>query len=148
MNLEPEVSKYTNDGGVKSLDQIHSAIKENVLGDYEKYGLGRFAVVEKSTGKFIGFSGLKYIPEVDFVDLGYRFGKEYWGKGIATETAIASLDYGFKNLNLNTIYGWVMPDHVASIRIMTKLGFALEKRILEFGLPANQYILHQSNYLN
>jgi ribosomal-protein-alanine N-acetyltransferase len=146
MNLDPEVTKYTNDGGVKTREEIHDTILNNVLGNYEKYGFDRFALEDRSTGEFIGFSGLKYMPEFDFVDLGYRLRKDSWGKGIATETAIASLDFGFYQLNLETIYGWVMPDHDASIRIMLKLGFELEKQILEFGLPVNQYILHKSDY--
>ena len=44
INQDPEVTKYTNDGGVKTYQQVYDAIKNNVLGDYQTHGYGRFAV--------------------------------------------------------------------------------------------------------
>jgi len=77
MNLDTEVSRYTGDGGVVSKKEIERRIVENVFGDYEKHGFGRLAVELKEENKFIGFTGLKYIEDMDEVDLGYRFMKEY-----------------------------------------------------------------------
>ena len=65
---------------VVSKKEIEQRIIENVFGDYKKYGFGRLAVELKSENKFIGFTGLKYLKEMDEVDLGYRFMKAYWGK--------------------------------------------------------------------
>lgn len=75
------------------------------------------------------------------MDLGYRLGKKYWGKGIASETVAASLSFGFEDLELEKIYGWVMPDNKASIRIMEKFKFRLDAHIFEDGVPVNQYVL-------
>ena len=68
MNLDAEVSKYTGDGGVVSKEEIERRITENVLGDYKKYGYGRLAVELKEENKFIGFTGLKYLDDMDEVD--------------------------------------------------------------------------------
>jgi len=100
MNLDPEVSRYTHDGGVQPPKEIYKRIKEDVLGDYRKYGFGRFAVIYKPDNKFIGFSGLKYLEKSGEVDLGFRFVRKYWGIGIATEAGRASLAYGFNELDL------------------------------------------------
>ena len=66
-------------------EDIESRISEDVLGDYKKHGVGRFAVEIKSTGDFIGFAGLKYLEDYKEVDIGYRFISEHWGKGYATK---------------------------------------------------------------
>lgn len=141
MNVDPEVSKYTGDGGVLSKSELKRRIEEDVMGDYKKYGFGRFAVELKENNKFIGFSGLKYLPEYDVVDLGYRFIKEYWGRGYATESCQTSVKFGFETLKLEEIIGLVLPENIASVRVLIKLGFSFDKEVVEDGLIAHQYIL-------
>ena len=141
MNLDEQVSKYTGDGGVVSREEIERRIRENVFGDYEKHGFGRLAVELKAENKFIGFTGLKYLEDLDEVDLGYRLMSQYWGKGLATESAIASLDLGFNALGLNRIIAMVLPDNKASIRVLEKLKFKYEKDIIEDGEKAQLYAI-------
>lgn len=131
MNLDSEVSKYTGDGGVVSRDEIVRRIMEDVLGDYEKYGFGRLAVELKESNKFIGFCGLKYLNDLKEVDLGYRYMSKYWGKGYATESAKACIEYGFKKLKLNKIIAMVLPENIASVKVLEKLNFTYEKDIIE-----------------
>lgn len=141
MNLDSEVSKYTGDGGVVSKQEIERRIVENVFGDYEKYGFGRLAVELKGENKFIRFTGLKYLEDMDEVDLGYRFMRKYWGKGIATESAIASVNFGFDNLDLKRIIAMVLPENTGSIRVLEKLNFEYEKDIVEDNQLAKLYSL-------
>lgn len=73
---------------------------------YIDNGIGRWAIIEKKTNDFIGWTGLKFVTDLTnnhkhYNDLGYRLRKKYWGKGIATETAFASLSYAFDKLNAN-----------------------------------------------
>ena len=146
MNLDPEVSRYTGDGGIHSRKEIARMITEHVMGDYETHGFGRFAVVYKPDNVYIGFSGLKYLPEYGEVDLGYRFVKKYWGKGIATESGWASLKYGFETLELDHIIGLVFPANVASVRVLEKLGFSHIADVEEEGEPARKYRLNKEEY--
>ena len=131
MNLDAEVSRYTGDGGIVSKKEMERRITENVLGDYKKHGYGRLAVELKRENKFIGFTGLKYLEDMDEVDLGYRFMKEYWGMGIATESAKACLSLGFETLELSKIIAMVLPENRGSIRVLDKLNFEYEKDIME-----------------
>jgi len=149
MNLDEEVSTYTGDGGVVSKKEIERRITENVFSDYKKYGFGRLAVELKAENKFIGFTGLKYLSDVDEVDLGYRFMKEYWGKGIATESAIACVKLGFNNLGLNKMIAMVLPENIKSIRVLEKLNFEFEKDSIEDDLMAKIYRLtkEQATYI-
>ena len=90
---------------------------EYIRAQYEKYGIGRGAVIDKKSNEFLGWTGLKYETKVrksfNYYDLGYRFKKKYWGQGIATETAEASLKYGFDTLGLNKICAAVEVNHMA-----------------------------------
>ena len=91
--------------------------------------------------EFIGFAGLKYLDDMDEVDLGYRFAKEYWGKGIATEAAKACVDYGFNKLGLSRIIAMVLPQNKGSIRVLEKLNFKFEKEMVEDGELVKVYVV-------
>jgi RimJ/RimL family protein N-acetyltransferase len=103
--------------------------------DYATYGYGRFACVWKATGEVIGFSGIKYVPEIEDNELGYRFLPEYWGRGLATEAGAASIEFARTTLRLGRLVAMVHPDNVASARVVTKLGFSVEKKLRYSGLP-------------
>lgn len=136
MNLDAIVSKYTGDGGVVSYHEIERRIRENIFGDYKKYGYGRMAIELKSTGEFIGFCGLKYLEDIKEVDLGYRLKSTHWNKGYATESCHAIVDFGFNELKLNKIIALVLPENLASINVLGKLDFEYEKEIETDGLSA------------
>lgn len=141
LNLDPEVSRYTADGGIVSKDEIEKRIIKDVLGDYQKYGYGRFAVEEKASGHFIGFAGLKYLPDMEETDLGYRFMRSYWGQGLATEAGTACLKFGFDSLHLQRIIALVLPQNIASIRVLEKLAFKYELEIEADGNRVQQYAI-------
>ena len=145
MNLDAEVSQYTGDGGIVSKKEIERRIVENVFGDYKKHGFGRLAVELKGADKFIGFTGLKYLEDLEEVDLGYRFMKEYWGNGIATESGKACLDLGFNKLGLKRMIAMVLPENKNSIHVLEKLNFEFEKEMIEDGLLVKVYALTKEN---
>ena len=122
LHSDPEVQKFTGEAVQTSIEEVQKGIRERTFKDYEKYGYGRWAVIWKETGEFTGWAGLKYLPEFEETDLGYRFNQKFWGKGIATESSIAILNYGFKELGLKRIIAVAMPEHKASMRVMEKVG--------------------------
>ena len=146
MNLDAKVSRYTHDGGVVSRSEIEKRIRENVIGDYKKYGYGRLAVTLRDSHDFIGFCGLKYLSDYDMVDLGYRFMSEHWGNGYATEAANACLRVGFEELTLERIAAFVLPDNLGSTRVLDKLGFEKKKQVIEDGAKAFQYELDRAQW--
>lgn len=92
---------------------------------YLDNGFGRWATIEKSIGNFIGWSGLKYIKEVEnnhinFHDAGFRLHPKYWGKGYATESCKAALEFGFNTMNLTEIIGIANEENKASRRALEK----------------------------
>jgi RimJ/RimL family protein N-acetyltransferase len=127
LNANLEVQKYTGDELVSTVERAREIITNINFPDYEKYGYGRWAVVHKQDTRVIGFAGLKYLPEVDETDIGYRFLPAYWGKGIATEVSRPIIDYGFDKLNLSRIIGIAMQDNIASIKVLEKIGLVYYK---------------------
>jgi len=126
MDGDPEVQLYLGNSPVKSIAQSIADI-EFIRKQYAENGIGRWAVIEKATGNFVGWSGLKLMKETNnnhnnYYDLGYRFSKLYWGKGYATETAIAARDYGFDILKLDKIIGIADIDNLGSIHVLEKTG--------------------------
>jgi ribosomal-protein-alanine N-acetyltransferase len=125
LNLDTEVIKYTGD---KSFENIENAkIFLQKYDHYEKYGFGRWAVLHKENHDFLGWCGLKYTVELDEVDIGFRFLKQHWNKGYATESARAALNFGFDKYELTTIVGRAMLENLASIKVLEKLGLKYVK---------------------
>src|SRR5262249_33667778 len=110
--------------------------------DYAVHGFGRWAVILKETGRLIGFNGLKYLDELGEVDLGYRFLPEYWGRGLATETGLPCVQYGFEKIGLKRILGLVDPPNKASSRVLEKLGFVFDATIEYRGQIVEQYVVN------
>lgn len=121
LNSDPEVVRYTGDVSFNNMSEVLEIIRQRMIAGWEKYKMTRMMVFLKD-GTFLGWCGLKYFPETNEVDLGYRFFKKHWGKGYATESSRVMLDYGFNTLKLNRIIAKAMPENVNSIKVMHKLG--------------------------
>lgn len=139
LNLDPEVIKYTGDDAFESVEDARVFLES--YDHYEKYGFGRWAVIEKETNAFIGWCGLKYTPESDEYDIGFRFFKSLWNKGFATETALTCIEYGFNRLNLPTIVGRAMQANVGSIRVLEKCGLTFSHTINFDGEEGCVYVI-------
>lgn len=121
LNLDPEVTRYTLDPMV-DIEQAKEVLEKTILPQYALYNHGRWAVHVKPGLEFVGWCGLKTRPEMNEIDLGYRFLKKAWGKGYATESAHASLNYAFEKLNHQRIVGRALPGNTGSIRVLEKCG--------------------------
>ena len=118
VDSNPAVNTYLGNNPVKDIDQIRGVI-QFIRQQYSDNGIGRWAMIEKKTNTFIGWTGLKYVKEltnkhINYYDLGYRLNQKYWGKGYATESAIACVDYGFNQLKLQEIYAMAHFENKAS----------------------------------
>jgi RimJ/RimL family protein N-acetyltransferase len=65
-----------------------------------------------------------FLPEIlPAIEVGWRLGIEFRGKGYATEAAEAALRWGFEELGIDEIVSIYEPENVASGRVMDRLGF-------------------------
>jgi RimJ/RimL family protein N-acetyltransferase len=126
LDSNPEVHKYLGQNPIHRMEEARKVIAL-IRQQYIDNGIGRWAVIEKKTGEFIGWSGLKFIREfengkVNFYDIGYRLMPQYWGKGYATESAKAAIKYGFEELGLTEIIGSANVENIKSRRALEKCG--------------------------
>lgn len=155
LDSNKEVHKYLGNNPIKTKQQAKESIHFIQL-QYKERGIGRFAVIEKVTNEFIGWSGLKLnsgekekLNDFDeFIDIGYRFIPKFWGKGYATESSIAALDYGFHTMDYDIIYGAAELDNIASNKILKKIGLRFSNEFLYDKIKCNWYELKKEDYGN
>jgi ribosomal-protein-alanine N-acetyltransferase len=85
---------------------------------------------------------------INYYDLGYRLIRKYWGDGFATESALASLTYGFETLKLNEIFAAAHIENIASNRILNKIGLKQEGTFTYDKELHNWYRLESSAWKN
>src|SRR5580700_7440550 len=97
---------------------------------WEESGKG-FWIFRDSDGCIVGHGGLFNSPrEAAEVEVGYVIKPAYWGRGLATEITAASLEVGFKLLDLQRIIAIAQPANAPSRRVMEKCGMVFESEIL------------------
>lgn len=127
LDSNPEVHKYLGNKPVKTIDESRK-ILESVINQYKERGIGRWAAIEKSSGDFIGWSGLRLNTEyklngfTNYYDVGYRLIKRFWGKGYATESGKVAVNYAFNTLKLPELYGITEMGNQASHNALLKIG--------------------------
>jgi [ribosomal protein S5]-alanine N-acetyltransferase len=87
---------------------------ESYVSHWQQHGFGRWAIIYKAKQELIGHCGLEYLASLDQVEINYLLAKEYWGQGLATESAIRLLRYGFETLQLQRLVALAKPGNLAS----------------------------------
>jgi [ribosomal protein S5]-alanine N-acetyltransferase len=124
---DPQTAKYWNKPDRSVADsQLRIAA---MLGHWERYGFGDWALTDKRTGAMIGFCGLHHIERMAEVNLGFLLRRDFWGRGLATEASLAALDFGFEKAGVPAVVGTVAPGNAAAIRVLEACGMSLWKTI-------------------
>ena len=126
MNKDEDVMKYFP----KTLTYSETLeMVKRIKSHFDKYNFGLYAIEEKASKQFIGFTGFS-IPQFDAfftpcVEIGWRFKKEFWGRGFATEAANACLKYGFETLSFDKIVSFTSVLNINSEKVMKRIGMTL-----------------------
>jgi RimJ/RimL family protein N-acetyltransferase len=144
---DPDVVRYI--GGVTKSRKEVAQLVERMRRHWDRHGLGLFSVLRKQDGQLLGRAGfLLWDPstwrnalhfELDEpleTEIGWTFGRPYWGHGYATEAALAAVQWGFRELGLQRVISLIQRENTASIRVAEKLGELLEQRDLPGPFPA------------
>jgi RimJ/RimL family protein N-acetyltransferase len=125
-------------------DRIRSGIAEN--------GWGLWAVEIQDVAPFIGFVGLSRatssVPIAPCIEIGWRLGADHWGKGYASEAALAALDYGFNTLNLDEIVSFTAATNNRSRTVMERIGMTFAAETFEHprvpeGNPLRTHVVYR-----
>jgi ribosomal-protein-alanine N-acetyltransferase len=122
-------------GGVRDSRGTDAYLAWN-LEHWSEYGYGLWMLREATTGMMVGRAVLRHfdVEGVDEVEVGYGFVPAVWGRGLATEVALACVGIGRERLALASMVAITLPDHVASQRVMRKAGLTYERDFLHQGL--------------
>ena len=141
---DEEVMRYIGDGSTRTREQAAASVAR-FESDWEKKGYGLYAVAYRDDDRLIGFAGFSqpdFLPEImPSVEIGWRFGREHWGHGYATEAAREALKYGLDELRLTTIVSVFQSANEASRRIVRKLGMQFDRQTCDpsCGRPVEVY---------
>jgi [ribosomal protein S5]-alanine N-acetyltransferase len=136
MNSIPEVLTYIPHDPLTDIVQAQKVLTEMIYKDYDTHGFGRWAVEHKLDGRVIGFCGPKYIPEMDEVELGYRYLPQYWGQGIGYEAASAALGE-FPRFGISEAIAMILEGNLGSEGVARKVGMYWREH--------NDYMGHRVN---
>jgi ribosomal-protein-alanine N-acetyltransferase len=135
---DAEVMRY-----MPRMDDTPDAFAKGVLARFtearEQRQIGAWVITDKSDGRFMGHTMLRYREALNDHELGYALGKAFWGRGYATEAARAVARYGFEQANLERIFAVVIPENIPSARVLEHLGCAYEKDGVLYDLPVAFY---------
>jgi [ribosomal protein S5]-alanine N-acetyltransferase len=152
LHSDPEVHSFLGNKTVTSKEQIVDIINF-VRQQYIEHGVGRWAMIDKNTKEFLGWTGLEFVTKEtnnhkNYYDLGYRLIKRFWGQGFATESAFASLNYAFDQLNATEVYAMADCRNEGSNKILKKVGLTFIETFNLEGIKHNWYNVDKTVYVN
>jgi len=143
MEYFPSLKSYK-----ESQEEYHRIVK-----DFKKEGFGLWAVSIIGGADFIGFIGLNRVKFAAHftpaIEIGWRLIADFWGKGYATEGALACLKYGFETLHLNEIVSFTTLANKRSIAVMKRIGMSHDPKDdfdhpkLPEGHPLRRHVLYR-----
>jgi len=145
LNADADVMRYIGDGKLQSRAQTEVRLNA-ILDHWEHHGFGLWVTLEKASGDFVGFCGLKYLDSTSEIEVGYRLAKRFWGMGLATEAAMASLRFGFEVLGLDRIVAVAQPANAASCRVLEKIGLRYVKNARFYDTDVQYYAISREQY--
>jgi ribosomal-protein-alanine N-acetyltransferase len=123
---DPEIDRFTPWTHYKSLDEARENLNE-FLAEYERDGFGAWGIELSAGQRLIGIANFSRPHPINRrVEIGYTLARARWGQGLATEAVKALIQFGFEQMHLVRIEAVVLPDHVASARVLQKAGMQFE----------------------
>lgn len=135
----PEVTRFLPSRGVPISRENTEKSLHSFVEHWQQRGCGIWAIVEDDSSQMVGYCGLRYLDELNEVEVLYSLAKDYWGRGITTQAAKASISYGFNTANLDKVIAMALPENQASRRVIEKAGLNYEKQVHMYNLDALYY---------
>jgi ribosomal-protein-alanine N-acetyltransferase len=126
---DPEVMHFFP-SGARSREQTRLDLQRCMLLQAE-HGFSLWATIDRATGVFIGRCGLlpQALQDLKEVEIAYMIARSHWGRGLATEAAVAIRDHGFDALGIDRLVSIIHRDNLASRRVAEKAGLRRERMI-------------------
>ncbi len=126
--------------------RARAAMREAVE-DFGRHGFGLWISERRQGGgDSIGFCGLRHLDDGPEVEILYGISPTEWGRGFATEVALAVLRYGFERASLTHILGIADAGNVASRRVLEKIGMNFQGYVVNEGRREARYEIRAEDF--
>lgn len=143
--VEPGVRKYLWDDEHISREKAEAVLARGI-DDFRSHGFGLWAVIHKESGGLIGFCGFRFLDDTSEVELLYGISTPYWGIGLATEAARATIRYGFEEVGFERVLGITDTENTASRRVLEKIGMKSQGRVFREGRDETHYAIRRKEF--
>jgi RimJ/RimL family protein N-acetyltransferase len=151
LNADQSAMRFMS--GTMTADETRAMVGR-IGAHFEAHGFGLWAVEAPGVAPFVGYVGLQR-PTFDAhftpcVEIGWRLAPPHWGKGYATEAAMAALRFGFEDLNLDQIVSFTVLANKPSWSVMERIGMTrdlggdFDHPRLPDGHPLRRHILYRA----
>ena len=139
---DPETMKYYP--APLDLSGTEQWIDRN-LRRYSEDGVGLWVMVLKASSDLIGDCGIirQHVDDEYLYEIGYHLRRDHWGKGLATEAAIACREWAFANLQADRLISLIHPENLPSRRVAERNGMTIWKEVDWRGLRHCVYAVHK-----
>jgi [ribosomal protein S5]-alanine N-acetyltransferase len=135
---DPGIDQYVPWEHYKNIEEARENLDE-FLADYERDGFGAWGIEHRADQRLIGIINFSRPHPINRrVEMGYTLSRAYWGQGLATEAVKVLIDFGFEKMNLVRIEAVVLPEHLASARVLEKSGMQFEGLLRSYQVWRNQ----------
>lgn len=146
---DPEVMRHMPGGAARAAQAAAEApgllARFIALWDEVGYGpsYGPWAMEDRATGALLGHAGLRLLAELGGeTEVLYLLDRPAWGRGLATEAAMAARDAGLGACGLGRLVGYTAPENIASRRVLARIGMRAEPVPVQvFGLTAIRHVM-------
>lgn len=141
---DPEVVRFMGDGSTATREQVEDGIHQ-WLERWESWGMSLCSLERREDGRIVGRAGfLLWDPETweipgDETELGWLLAREHWGRGYATEAALALRDWAFEERGLTRLISLINHENLRSIRVAERIGERYERDVEIRGTPGRLY---------
>jgi RimJ/RimL family protein N-acetyltransferase len=146
MDLDPEVHRHIYLHGPPNPAAHRADLCAKIASGWPPQG-GLWVVEWREQPGFLGWCCLIPLEDSGLIEIGYRYVRAAWGRGVATEAGRAVLDHGFRTLGLDPIVAVTRRENLASRRVLEKLGLRYEGLRFHYGLNLAFYRLTRAAYL-
>jgi RimJ/RimL family protein N-acetyltransferase len=133
INRDPEVQRYLNR---QTSEAALAALHGSLVAHWREHGFGLYALESREAqqaGALLGFAGVAYPTFLPALaarpEIGWRLARAAWGRGLATEAALAVRDHAFAALGMDELISVIHPENARSRRVAQKLGMAVERAV-------------------
>lgn len=123
MDLDPEVNRYVYIHGPPDPKAHREELERQTETGWPAPHGALWVVEERARPGFLGWCAVFPLQQSGQIELGYRYARQAWGRGIATEAGQAVLGHAFRELGIDPIVGVTHPANRRSRHVLEKLGF-------------------------